>query len=194
MAARKLFSELGYERATMRRIASDAELTVGALFNHVTDKRDLIYLIFNDEVDKVVDAALKAPRPDQSLPSKILAVTRPYFRLFAVDPVLSRILLAEVVVESPGLHLDRYKQSKNRLTEGLEQLVVDAQRTGEIRSTEKPRLIAQLLFFTLGSTLRWWLSSSQESNWRAGHEEFARLLHLQRNGWGDAAGNPIELR
>ncbi len=182
VAARELFAERGYDQATLRQIASLAGLTVGALFNHVTDKRDLIYLIFNQEVETVADLALAAPRPYQTFGAKLRSIVEHYYRLFAGEPVLSRILLTEVVVLSPGKHLDRYVRQRDRLVEGFARLVTEAQQTGEIRSQESPEFVARYLFFLVGASLRWWLASSPRPEWRAGMRDFDRVIELQLYG------------
>ncbi len=182
MAARDLFAEFGYDRATLRQIAAKAGLTVGALFNHVTDKRDLIYLIFNEEVQTVAEMALAAPRAYQSFGGKVRSLIEHYYRLFASEPVLSRILLSEVVVLSPGMHLERYLAQRERLVSGLTELVKQAQQSGEIRSEEAPELISRYLFFLLAAALRWWLASSPKPEWRVGVNEFERMLALQMSG------------
>ncbi len=182
VAARELFAELGYDRATLRQIAAKAGLTVGALFNHVTDKRDLIYLIFNEEVSTVVDLALLSPRPYQSFAAKLRSITEHYYRLFANEPVLSRILLSEVVVLSPGMHLDRYLMLRKKLLNGFEELVSQAQQSGEIKATEDPEVISRSLFFVFAASIRWWLASSSRPEWREGMRDFDRLLQLQMDG------------
>jgi AcrR family transcriptional regulator len=182
VAARELFAELGYDRATLRQIAAKAGLTVGALFNHVTDKRDLIYLIFNEDVATVVDLALLSPRPYQDFSAKIRSVSEHYYRLFASEPVLSRILLSEVVVLSPGMHLDRYILLRDRLLSGFEDLISQAQQSGEITSTESAAVISRYMFFVFAASIRWWLASSPRPEWREGMRDFDRLLALQMSG------------
>ncbi len=182
VAARELFAELGYDRATLRQIATKAGLTVGALFNHVTDKRDLIYLIFNEDVSTVVDLALQAPRPYQSFAAKLHSISEHYYRLFASEPVLSRILLSEVVVMTPGKHLDRYLSMRNRLITGYETLIAEAQRSGELKCTESPEFVARFLFSVFAASIRWWLASSPRPDWRGGMRDFDRLLQLQMEG------------
>ena len=182
VAARELFAELGYDRATLRQIAAKAGLTVGALFNHVTDKRDLIYLIFNEEVATVVDLALLSPRAYQSFGAKVRSIAEHYYRLFASEPVLSRILLSEVVVMSPGMHLDQYLLLRNRLLSGFEDLVRQAQQSGEIKATESPDVVSRYMFFVFAASIRWWLASSPRPEWREGMRDFDRVLALQMDG------------
>ena len=57
-AARELFSKHGYDSATLRQIARRAHVGLGTLFNYAQDKRDLVFLIFNEELAAVTDEAL----------------------------------------------------------------------------------------------------------------------------------------
>ena len=69
-AARTLFVELGYDSTTLQKIADSSNLAIGTLFHYISDKRDLLYLISNEELDKVTTAGLKAHRPSQNFREK----------------------------------------------------------------------------------------------------------------------------
>src|SRR5438128_2727154 len=73
-AAGELFTKLGYGAATLRQIAKRAHVGLGTLFNYADDKRDLVFLIFNDELEALTDAALAAPRADEPLIDQLMAV------------------------------------------------------------------------------------------------------------------------
>ncbi|MGA3011323.1 MAG: TetR/AcrR family transcriptional regulator [Terracidiphilus sp.] len=191
MAARKLFAELGYEATTLRQIAADAGLGVGTLFNYIGDKRDLIYLIFNSEMESLTDKALAATRPWQSFSAKILTITEPHYRLFGSDPLLSRILLSEILTHTPGIHLEQYLDIRSRLIRGLEDLVADALQTGEIQSTEDAKIIARSIFFAISGALRWWLASP-DPEWRAGMREFEKTLNIQVEGLRVSQSGAVE--
>ncbi len=184
MAARKLFTERGYDATTLREVAEMAGLGLGTLFNYISDKRDLIYLVFNQEVSMVTGTSLAALRPWQSFSAKILSMVEAYYRLFGSEPDLSRILLSEVLQHTPGLHLAEYLGTRNRFIRGIEEVVAEAQATGEMSSTESPELIARHIFFSYSAALRWWLASSEFPEWRAGVREFAAILKLQSMGLG----------
>jgi AcrR family transcriptional regulator len=181
MAARHLFAEHGYDSSTLRQIAAEAGLGLGTLFNYISDKRDLIYLIFNEEVDSLTDRALAAPRPWQTFSAKILSITEPHYRLFGSEPILSRILLSEILLHTPGLHLERHIGIRTRLIEGFGEVVATAQQTGEIVSTESPEIIARSIFFLYSAALRWWLASPQP-DWRSGQRDFERVLQVHIAG------------
>ncbi len=174
-----MFAEQGYDGATLRQIAAKAGLTTGALFKHATDKRDLVHLIFSEEVDALTDMALASPRSYQTFVEKILSISEHYYRLFASDPVLSRILLSEMLVETPGLHLERSLSIRQRLLQGLESLILQAQSTGELNPSVIPAKVALQIFFLYAASLRYWLNASDRPEWRKGLQEYKQCLELQ---------------
>ena len=179
--ARQLFAEQGYDGATMRQIATRAGLGLGTLSNYVTVKRDLIYLIFNEEVDALTGRALAAPKPSQSFIKQMLSITEPHYRMFEAEPILSRILLSEILQHTPGLHLERYLRIRDRLIRGVEEFVVAAQQKGEIRSTESSDVIALNIFFIFSASARWFLDTAKP-DWRKGQELAERMISLLMNG------------
>ena len=184
IAARKLLAEHGYDATTLREVAELAGLGLGTLFNYISDKRDLIYLVFNQEVNIVTDSLLAAPRPWQSFNEKVLSMIEPLYRFFGSEPILSRILLSEVLQHTPGFHLAEHIGIRDRFIRGMEEVVADAQASGEIASTESPQLIARHIFFSYSAALRWWLGGSEHPQWRAGLRDFAEILRLQTMGLG----------
>ncbi len=179
LAARRNFSQYGYDRTTLRQVAAEAGITASALFKHVTDKRDLIHFLFNEDLDPLTDRALASPQPHHSFCEKLMNITEHHYRHFAKDPMLSRVLLSEILVESPGLHLAENLAIRARFIHGIEQLVREAQRTGELEQVETPKFIALHLFFIHAESLRHWLASAPSPKWRAGHRYYERCLKLQ---------------
>ena len=66
-------------------------------------------------------------------------MVEPNYRLFGSEPVLSRILLSEVLQHTPGLHLVEHIAIRDRFIRGMEEVVEEAQASGEILSTEIPQ-------------------------------------------------------
>ena len=182
MAARKLFAEQGYDATTLRQVAEHSGLGLGTLFNYISDKRDLIYLVFNQEVSIAADASLAAPRAWQTFSEKILSMIEQQYRMFGSEPVLSRILLSEVLQHTPGFHLAEHIGIRDRFIKGMEEVVAEAQQSGEIGSSESAELIARHIFFSYSAALRWWLAASEKPEWRAGVHDFAEILELQTSG------------
>jgi len=180
-AAAELFTRHGYGAATMRQIAKRAHVGLGTLFNYADDKRDLVFLIFNEELNAVTDVALAEPRPGQALLDQLLAVFRVHYRWLAAKPALARILLQELTFYSSGKQAATFLGIRKRLIDGIEQLVKTAQAKGRIASRERPALIARHIFFVYSASLRWWIVARKPRP-GDGLADLRRLLRLQIEG------------
>jgi len=180
-AAADLFTRHGYGAATMRQIAQRAHVGLGTLFNYAEDKRDLVFLIFNEELNAVTDVALAAPRPAQALLDQLLAVFGVHYRWLATKPVLARILLQELTFYSSGKQAATFLGIRRRLIDGIEELVRQAQAAKRIGNREKPALIARHIFFVYSASLRWWIVARKPRP-GDGLADLRRLLRLQIEG------------
>jgi AcrR family transcriptional regulator len=180
-AAADLFKRRGYTAATMRQIAQRAHVGIGTLFNYAEDKRDLVFLIFNEELAALTAAALHEPRPDDTLAEQVIAVFRIHYRYFARNPVLSRILLQELTFYSTGKQAKAFLQIRQGLIDGIEQLVQTAQRQRRILSAEPAAFIARHFFFVYSAAVRSWIVSDRPDP-EVGLGDLKRLLELQING------------
>jgi AcrR family transcriptional regulator len=180
-AAANLFTRHGYGAATMREIAQRAHVGLGTLFNYAGDKRDLVFLIFNEELNAVTDVALAAPRAGRAPVDQLIAVFRVHYRWLATKPALARILLQELTFYSSGKQAATFLGIRKRLIDGLEALVRAAQRARQIRSREDPAVIARHIFFVYSASLRWWIAAPRP-NPEKGIADLRRLLKLQFDG------------
>ena len=180
-AAAELFTRHGYGAATMRQIAARAHVGLGTLFNYAEDKRDLVFLIFNEELNAVTDVALAAPRAGQPLAEQLMAVFREHYRWLATKPALARILLQELTFYSSGKQAATFHSIRKRLIDGIEQLVRRAREKKQIYSSERPTVIARHIFFTYSASLRWWIAAPHPDP-EAGIRDLKRLLALQVQG------------
>jgi AcrR family transcriptional regulator len=180
-AAADLFTRHGYGATTMREIARRGRVGLGTLFNYAEDKRDLVFLIFNEELNAVTDVALAAPRPGQPLVDQLIAVFRVHYRWLGGKPALARILLQELTFYSSGKQAATFLGIRKRLIDGLEALVRAAQRARRIRSREDPAVIARHIFFVYSASLRWWIAAPRPDPTK-GVADLRRLLKLQADG------------
>jgi AcrR family transcriptional regulator len=180
-AVRELFSRHGYETATLRQIAKRAHVGLGTLFNYAQDKRDLVFLIFNEELAGVADTALEATQAEKRLLEKLVALCRPHYEFFAKNPVLSRILLRDMTFYSEGKQAAEFQRIRRRLISGIEDVVRGALRDRQIGAGEDAALIARHIFLVFAGALRWWIAS-RRPNPREGMADLKRLFQLQING------------
>jgi AcrR family transcriptional regulator len=186
-AAADLFTRRGYGAATMRQIAKRAHVGLGTLFNYAEDKRDLVFLIFNEELNAITDVALAATRAEQPLMDQLLAVFRVHYRWLSAKPALARILLQELTFYSSGKQAVTFLGIRKRLIDGIEQLIVNAQKSGKIRTDENAAVIARHVFFVYSASLRWWIAAPQPDPER-GIADLRRLLKLQFGGLSPRRG------
>jgi AcrR family transcriptional regulator len=185
-AASELFSKHGYESATVRQIAKRAHVGLGTLFNYAQDKRDLVFLIFNEELAAVTDEALRGAETQPSLVDRLLEIYQVHYRYFSRNPELSRILLKELTFYSEGKQAKTFQEIRGRLMSGIESAVRAAQREQSIRSKEDPAIVARHIFFVCSGAIRWWIASLAPSPLE-GLAELRRLLELEVNGLQPAA-------
>ncbi len=180
-AASDLFSKHGYESATVRQIAKRAHVGLGTLFNYAHDKRDLVFLIFNEELASVTDQALRNAQQHRSLVDQLLDIYKVHYEYFSQNPALSRILLKELTFYSEGKQARNFQEIRGRLMSGIEKAVRSAQREQRIRSKEDPVIVARHIFFVCSGAIRWWIANSSPRP-REGLADLKRLLELEVKG------------
>jgi AcrR family transcriptional regulator len=156
-ATRELFSGRGFEAATLRQIADRAQVGLGTLFSYARDKRDLTFLLFNDDLARLVDeAAAGAARKTRTL-DRVMAMWEPHYRFFARDPVLSRPLLRDMYFYVDGTEAQRFLLIARRLRDDLHAVLVADQRAGRLRSDVSAEDLASLVFLVFTSSVREWM-------------------------------------
>ena len=184
MAARALFAEFGYEASTLRQIAKSAGLGLTTLFNHISDKRDLIYMIFDEDVLLAEERAQAAIRPWQTFTEKIMTFATFYFQMFSMEPVLSRILMSEILEHTPGANLERHLFLRGLVIQSFEKLALEAQATGELKAGLDAKALARSIQFAFTGTSRWWISEANP-DWRSGLKYFHEIVTLLADGYNN---------
>jgi AcrR family transcriptional regulator len=189
VAARELFSKHGYESATLRQIAKRAHVGLGTVFNYAQDKRDLVFLIFNEELAAVTDLALRATHSHRPLLDQLVGIYEHHYEYFSKNPALSRILLKELTFYSEGKQAATFQEIRERLISGIENAVQTAQQERRIRSKAEARLVARHIFFVSSGAIRWWIASLRPDP-QEGLTELRRLLALQITGLDPRSKKP----
>ena len=95
----KLFIEHGYHKTTTRMIAKAANFSIGSLYEYVSSKEDLLYLVcktIHEEVQDAVEKALSNTDTDTEK-EKFAQVIRQYF--YVCDKMGDHILLMYQVTQ-----------------------------------------------------------------------------------------------
>jgi AcrR family transcriptional regulator len=159
-AARALFLKKGYDRTTLRNIGTRAGIPAVTILRYVEDKRDLLYLLFNEDHAKVTEIAVQDMSETRSFLEESIAGFRHYYRYFAARPDFARCILREVtfIVRRPGNHAF---EASNRNLNRIKRTVEIARARGEIRHPAPDEEIARLIFELYQIETRRWLLATK---------------------------------
>ena len=93
----KLFIEHGYHKTTTRMIAKAANFSIGSLYEYVSSKEDLLYLVCKTIHEEVQDAVENALSESVSEKERLAQVIRQYF--YVCDKMADHILLMYQVTQ-----------------------------------------------------------------------------------------------
>jgi AcrR family transcriptional regulator len=100
-AASELFASVGFEAATGREISRRADIGTGTLFTYVRDKRELLFLVFRADAERLLDEAEAAATRKRDVVNALLALFGPFVRFYATRPALSRLFVRELFFRDP---------------------------------------------------------------------------------------------
>ena len=185
-AARELFIAKGFDDTTTREIAIHAGVGLGTIFVYAANKRDLLFLIVNDELENITKEAEASVSEQASLLENLLDVSRRHYEFFQRQPALSRLVLREMVFYDSGAQAGRFQKTRERLIELIGHAVQLAVSQKEVSASETPKFIGWTIFCIFQVELRRWLSHD-DPNLREGMEALQRALTLFIRGM-----NPTE--
>ena len=159
-AATELFLEKGFDDTTTRAIASRAGVGLGTVFVYAPTKRDLLFLIINEELQTEVDRSTALVQERRSLLDNLMRVFRAHYRYFGQRPALSRLALREMMFYAAGPQAQKFLNTRERLIALIETAVTIAIDKKEIAPREDAKLVAWVIFSIYQIEIRHWLSSN----------------------------------
>lgn len=130
--ARSHFERDGFEKTSVRAIASEAGVAAGTVLLHFVDKRDLLHAALFDDLAATIEQAIAA-RGRGRLETRLRALARPFFAYYAARPALSKTLLREALLAEPPWQ-ERFTGQVGRVHAHIVGLVEEAKSRGEIAS------------------------------------------------------------
>lgn len=88
-AATATFREKGYANATTREIAERARVAKGTVFLYALDKRDLLRLVINDDLEELTRAAFERVDAASPLDEQLMHVFLPRYEYWGAYPDLA---------------------------------------------------------------------------------------------------------
>ena len=144
-AARRLFSENGYEGATIRDIAAAAGMSTGAVFANFADKSDLFREIMADDMASLAEAMREAAARGRGLEDSLLKLFLAGYGFYKHQLPLARAAFSVSWSPQDGPTLRNADKVQEILDLIAEQLNAAVER-GELRQEAEGRLRTQMLF------------------------------------------------
>jgi len=187
-AARALFLSKGFDDATTREIAVRAGVGIGTLFIYADNKRDLLFLVANDELEETTRKAEASVREDGSCLENLLTVFRHHYEFFGRQPELSRLMLREMTFYDSGRQADRFQATRERAIALVGGIVRGALDKDTIRTSEDFGFVGWVAFCIFQVELRRWLTS-RAPDLHTGMAELQRALQLFMHGLAPTAAS-----
>jgi TetR/AcrR family fatty acid metabolism transcriptional regulator len=95
-AARKVFSEKGYDSASISEIARAAGASDGLLYRYFDGKRDLLFAALDDFYTEVLQEGERAIKDAKGFEAKFSSLIESHIGIFAEDAGMCRLFISEV--------------------------------------------------------------------------------------------------
>jgi AcrR family transcriptional regulator len=144
-AARRLFSEQGYEGATIRDIAAAAGMSTGAVFANFTDKSDLFREIMVDDMQALHAAMCDAAARGRTIEDALLKIFVAGYTFYKTRLQLARAAFS-VSWDRDGGPLLRNLSASTALHDLFAEQLNAAVERGELSKESDVKLRSQMLF------------------------------------------------
>jgi AcrR family transcriptional regulator len=159
-AAREVFLAKGYDDATLREIATVADVAFGTLFLYAKNKQDLLLLLFDEELPPLTERSFARVAPELPFVDQLIEFFSEFYAFFSETPALSRDMMREITFTG-GIVSARIWEGVQDTEEMLAKLVARAQAADQVRSDVAPRLAAHVLFSLYRSEIRFCLDDDE---------------------------------
>lgn len=146
-AARRLFSEQGYEGATIRDIAAAAGMSTGAVFANFTDKSDLFREIMADDMEALTAAMRDAALRGRNVEDALLKIFMAGYTFYKTRLQLARAAFS-VSWDRDGGPTLRGMSSSTAFQDLFGEQLTAAVERGELSQEAEVKLRSQMLFDT----------------------------------------------
>jgi AcrR family transcriptional regulator len=152
-SARFLFETKGFEKTTIRAVASHAEIALGTIYKHFKNKTSLLAASFHDDLIRLFNEATSTIPKDAALKEGFIHLVEFNLYFYTSKPKLSREYLRHIVFADEEW-LEKIERFEKSYLEIVKELVCSAQQRGEINLKKDSHFLALSLmanyFFVLG--------------------------------------------
>lgn len=188
-AARTLFAELGFDETTTREIARRAGVGMGTIFLYADNKRDLLFLIANDDLADVIQSVANDKLANKPPLDALLIIFGDHYKYFAQQPALSRAMLREMTFYDSGKQGRNFQKIRKMLMDQISAVFAAGQAAGTIRKDVSCDYLGWLAFSIYQVELRRWIMGKKQ-NLTEGKRQLRKALGILFSG---SAVNPIDV-
>ena len=102
-AAVRIFSERGYQSATIRDIVKEADVSIGTFYFYVPDKETLFVHLYEETADFLLHTLQQAANSRSTFPQQVKAILQSYVSIAIFEPAVVELLLVAGVGTVPAL-------------------------------------------------------------------------------------------
>ena len=159
-AAQALFAQHGYAAVSMRQIAAEVGVQVGALYNYTSDKQSLLFDLMSSHLDDLLSA--RAEEQTEADPVQALEqFTRFHIRFHARRPDAVFIAYMELRNLTPE-NFATIEAMRRRYEDGLSAILRDGQAQGAFR-IEDARVATMAIIAMLTGVNTWFRKTGRLS-------------------------------
>jgi AcrR family transcriptional regulator len=160
-AARQLFERKGFDGATMREIAANADIGHGTLFLYANSKEDLLVAMFREECGRAVDDAIATLPRRGPVVEQLLHILGALLAHHERNVALARVFVKELPFVSDARH--GVAEFMANLLGHMTELITTAQASGELDRDVAATLLALNVFAIFYGNLQRWLGQPRIS-------------------------------
>jgi AcrR family transcriptional regulator len=102
-AAVEIFSERGYQSATIRDIVKEADVSIGTFYFYFPDKETLFVHLYQETADFLIHTLQQAANSRTQFPQQVKAILQAYVSIAIFEPAVVELLLVAGVGTVPAL-------------------------------------------------------------------------------------------
>jgi AcrR family transcriptional regulator len=155
----RVFTERGYDGATMDDLAAALGITKSSIYHHVSGKQEILARTLDRALD-ALEAVLAAARARPDPPAlRLERVVRDSVEVLIAElPSVTLLLRVRGNTQVERAALAR----RRRIDAELADMVRDARDSGSLRADVDPALVARLVFGTVNSLVEWYRPRADE--------------------------------
>ena len=181
-AAVEVFRSAGFEGASTREIARLADVSIGTLFVYAKDKRDLLFLVLNEDLDRISHDSIGVKRRDGNVVDRVVALLRPIYAHFAIEPDLARTITREIAHfdrrdPAGGIQARRFYDRMDRWLVAVTSIIEDARDRGAIDIGDDAPLLGRAIFNAHLGEVRLWLQG-ETPKIESGVEQLTQIVRV----------------